>query len=100
VDIGPVGLLLPDEIKAIQRYLDNPRCRLLPLSIFLNKVPQTYKGESILYNRYRELGILAGANKIKLVAASKLREIDKYLSSSSAEDLLVGSRLLKQHMRD
>jgi hypothetical protein len=54
----------------------------------------------MLYNRYRELGILARANKIKLAAASELREIDKYKSSSSAEDLLVGSRLLKQYVRD
>jgi hypothetical protein len=59
-----------------------------------------YKGKSILYDRYRELGILARANKIKLVAASKLREINKYKSSSSVEDLLVGSRLLKQYVRD
>jgi hypothetical protein len=67
-----------------------------------------YKGKSILYNRCRELGILVRANEIKLAAASKSREdsigmlegADKFKSSSSVEDLLVGSRLLKQHMRD
>ena len=108
MDIGPAGKLLPDEIKVIQRYLDNPRYQLLPLGIFLNKVPQTYKGESTSYNRCRELGILVRANKIKLAAASKSREdgigmlegADESKSSSSAEDLSVGSRLLKQHIRD
>ena len=108
MDIRLVGKLLLDEIKVIQRYLDNPWYWLLPLGIFLNKVPQIYKGESILYNWCRELGILVRANKIKLAAASKLREdgigmlegVDKSKSSSSVEDLLVGSRLLKQHMRN
>ena len=51
----------------------------------------------MLYNWCRELGILVRA---KLAVASKLREgniegVDKYLSSSSIEDLEVGSRLLK-----
>jgi hypothetical protein len=81
---------------------------LLLLGIFLNKVPQTYKGESTLCDRCRELGILVRADEIKLAAASKLREdsvgmlegVDKSKSSSSVEDLLVGSRLLKQHMRN
>ena len=108
VDIKLIGKLLPDKIKVIQRYLDNPQYRLLPLGIFLNKVPQTYKGESILCDQYRELGILVRANKIKLVAASELREdsvgilegVDKSKSSSSIEDLLVGSRLLKQYIRN
>ena len=62
----------------------------------------------MLYNWCKELGILVKANKIKLAAASKLREgsieilkgVDKYKSSSSIEDLKVGSRLLKQHIRD
>jgi hypothetical protein len=62
----------------------------------------------MLYNWCRELGILVGANKIKLAAASKLREdnirilegVDESKSSSSVEDLEVGSRLLKQYMRD
>jgi len=66
------------------------------------------KGESILCNQCRELGILVRADKIKLAAASKLREnsigilerVDKSKSSSKAENLLVGSRLLKQHMRN
>jgi len=57
-----------------------------------------YKGESILCNRYRELGILIRANEIKLATASKLREdsigmlerADKSKSSSKAEDLEVG----------
>ena len=105
VDVGPVGELLPDETKVIQRYLNNPRCWLLPLSIFLNGVQQTYKGKSRLCDRCKELGILVRA---KLAAASELREgdigmlegADKYLSSSSAEDLEVGSRLLKQYIRD
>ena len=108
VDIGPAGELLPDEMKVMQRYLDNPRCRLLPLGIFLDKVPQTCKGESTLCDRCRELGILVGADEIELAAASESREdgvgmlegADKSESSSSAEDLLVGSRLLKQHVRD
>ena len=105
VDIGLVGKLLLDKTKVMQRYLNNPRYWLLLLSIFLNRVQQIYKGKSRLCNRYRELGILVGA---KLVVASKLREgnigmlegWDEYLSSSSAEDLKVGSWLLKQHVRD
>ena len=105
VDIGLVGKLLLDKTKVMQRYLNNPRYWLLLLSIFLNGVQQIYKGKSRLYNRCKELGILVRA---KLVVASKLREgnigmlkgVDKYLSSSSVEDLEVGSRLLKQHMRD
>ena len=61
-----------------------------------------YKGESRLYNQYKELGILVRANQIKLVAASIeiLEGADKYSSSSSIEDLEVGSRLLKQYIRD
>ena len=56
----------------------------------------------MLYNRCRELGILVRA---KLVVASKLREgniegVDKCSSSSSIEDLEVGSWLLKQHIHD
>jgi len=55
--------------------------------------------KSILYNWCRELGILVRANKIKLVAASKLREdslgilkgVDKSKSSSNVKDLEVGS---------
>jgi len=51
---------------------------------------------------------LVKANKIKLVAASKLRKgsigmlegANKCKSSSSVEDLEVGSWLLKQHIRD
>jgi superfamily II DNA helicase RecQ len=105
VDVGPAGELLPDETKVMQRYLDNPRCRLLPLGIFLDGVRQTCKGESRLCDRCRELGILVGA---ELAAASESREgdvgmlegADECSSSSSAEDLEVGSRLLKQHVRD
>ena len=102
VDVSLAGELLLDEMKVIQRYLNNPRYRLLLLGIFLDGVRQTYKGESILYNWCRELGILVRA---KLAVASKLREgdiegADKYLSSSSVEDLEVGSRLLKQYMRN
>jgi len=108
VDVGPAGSLLPGETKVIQRYLDNPQCQLLPLSIFLNKVPQIYKGESTSCNQYRELGILVSANEIKLAAASKSREdtvgilegADKSKSSNNAEDVEEGGWLLKQHMRD
>ena len=64
-----------------------------------------YKGKSRLYNQYKELKILIRA---KLAAASKLREgdvgilkrVNKYLNSSNIKDLKVGSRLLKQHIRD
>ncbi len=95
-------------IRPFARYLDNPRCRLLPLSIFLDKVPQTCRRKSTSCNRCRELGILVGADEIELAAASESREdsvgmlegADESESSSNAEDLEVGSRLLKQHVRD
>ena len=72
----------------------------MPLSIFLNGVQQIYKSKSILYNQYKELKILIRA---KLAAASKLKEgdiegVNKYLNFSNAEDLEIGSRLLKQHI--
>jgi len=108
VDVGPAGSLLPGETKVMQRYLDNPRCRLLPLSIFLDEVPQMCKGESTSCDRCRELGILVSADEIKLAAASESREdtvgmlegADESESSSNAEDLEVGGRLLKQYVRD
>ena len=105
VDVGLVGELLLDKIKVIQRYLNNLWCRLLLLNIFLNRVQQTYKGKSKLYDWYRELRILIGA---KLAAANKSREgdvgilkgVNKYLNFSSTEDLEVGSQLLKQYIRN
>ena len=62
-----------------------------------------YKGKSRLYNQYKELGILIRA---KLTTVSKLREgdigilkeVNKCLNFSNAEDLKIGSWLLKQYI--
>ena len=51
---------------------------------------------------------MVSINEIELATASKSREdsvgilkgVDESKSSSNTEDLEVGSRLLKQHMRD
>ena len=66
------------------------------------------KGKSILYNQYKELGILVKANKIKLAAASKLREdsigilkrVNKSKSFNKVKDLKVKSWLLKQYIHN
>jgi hypothetical protein len=99
VNIRLAGKLLLNKIKVIQQYLNNLQCQLLLLSIFFNKILQIYKGKSILYNQYKELGILIKANKIELITASKSKEdnikilkgVNKFKSSSSIKDLLVGS---------
>jgi superfamily II DNA helicase RecQ len=53
------GALLPSSIKAIQRYLDAPRCRMIPLSEYLDGKVQSCKKGSTACDRCTSQGLLS-----------------------------------------
>ncbi|KAF1980643.1 P-loop containing nucleoside triphosphate hydrolase protein [Aulographum hederae CBS 113979] len=52
------GDLLPENTKAMQRFLDKPRCRMIPLSMFLDGQAQSCKNEATACDRCLELGLI------------------------------------------
>jgi len=53
------GELLEADVMAVQRYLDNPRCRLVVLSGYLDGVVQVCENEDNACDRCCELGLLS-----------------------------------------
>ncbi|KAF1982998.1 hypothetical protein K402DRAFT_180401 [Aulographum hederae CBS 113979] len=55
------GELLPENSKAMQRFLDQPRCRMIPLSVFLDGQAQSCKNEMTSCDQCQELGLLSSS---------------------------------------
>ena len=52
------GELLPENVRAIQLFLDNPRCRMIPLSGYLDGQVQSCQDEETACDRCHTLGLL------------------------------------------
>ena len=116
--------LLPPEVQVMRRYLDEPRCRAAVLSGYLDQVRwycedletccdrcQTqglYQGEQQEFPPGWKEGKMTGDERVKRSkgdieeggAEGEEEEDSERLSSSEVEDLEVGARKLRQHVRD
>lgn len=88
-------LSLHEDVRVMQQYLDSPRCRLLPLSSFLDNGTQSCTDEAACCDRCSDLGLLR---------ARKWGEggdgyAEKRITRAEAvpEDPRLGGRLLRQH---
>ena len=55
------GALLPQGVKAMQRYLDTPRCRMIPLSEYLDGKVQSCRTAVTACDRCTSLGLLSSS---------------------------------------
>ena len=84
------GALLPRSVKAMQRYLDTPRCRMIPLSQYLDGEAQSCQNTVTACDRCTSLGLLP----------STLGSQDQDSGSdtdSSEKEPDPGSLLIQQH---
>jgi hypothetical protein len=86
----------------MQQYLDSPRCRLIPLSGFLDSGRQSCVSETTCCDRCNELGLLAGGEEVdKYVEAEGVGRQQQQQQQQEEEDKAVeearlGGKLLEQ----
>ncbi|KAK3063160.1 hypothetical protein LTS18_002588, partial [Coniosporium uncinatum] len=86
------GELLPENVRAIQRFLDSPRCRMVPLSQFLDREAQSCRNEATACDRCKELGLLLEGGRLVESEAEAGSEVE-------TEERGIGNRLLTEHTR-
>lgn len=90
------GELMMADAAAMQRYLDNPRCRVLALSVYLDGVAQFCEDEKIACDRCGRLGL------VEREARESEEEEHRRLSGTAldiGEDLDAGAQLFAENQR-
>jgi len=83
------GEILPENTKAMQRLLDDPRCRMLPLGKFLDRQAQGCRSEVTACDRCKVLGVLQGGEP------GESEEEEEY----RGEEGELGNKLVREYNR-
>jgi len=83
------GEILPENTKAMQRFLDDPRCRMVPLGQFLDGQAQSCRNEATACDRCKSLGMLPEGELVE-------REEE---GSGQVGEREMGNGLVREHNR-
>ena len=97
------GELLPENTQAMQRFLDSPRCRLVPLSQYLDGQIQSCQDRITACDRCRDLGLLPQGpisaeadedNTLPIQAQDRQMEEQR---DEQGDDIGLSNALLRKH---